>query len=120
MGRANIYSNITTLYHYTDISTAKLDDQSKTVLQDMTLEDILKGRLNEKSYLFFCKKIVRCMVGKVKVRGKSMHTKLSNYCTAMDEAFALICVINSWNVWKDMYFNNSADKDTITTAYTTG
>jgi hypothetical protein len=115
-----MYSNIATMCYKTDISAAKVDEETVEILRNMTLEDILEGRSKETSYLFFCKHFIRCVVGKVKFRDKSMHTKLSNYCTPTDEAFALICAINSWNVWKNMYFNDGADRGNVKTTYTTG
>ena len=57
-------------------------------------------RSNEKAFFQFCDHILSCVVGK-KLWDKSMGVKhMSGIATTTDEAWALLVLENSWDVWK--------------------
>ena len=64
------------------------------------IEDFLQMRSNEKAFFQFCDHILPCVVGK-KLWDKSMGVKhMSGIATTTDEAWALLVLENSWDVWK--------------------
>ena len=66
------------------------------------IDEFLEMRDNKKAFTLFCDRILPCVVG------RSMWDKLvdrvgvSKFATATDEAWAIVVMENSWDLWKQM------------------
>ena len=64
--------------------------------------NILKGRENVEAYGLFLDKFCSCVCGKIYYRKNVGRKLLSDWLTPEDEAFARLCLVNSWDSWCDM------------------
>jgi len=65
------------------------------------LRKILEGRTNAEEYGLFFDRFCKCVCGKTKYRKNVGHKLLSQWVTPEDEAFARVCLVNSWRSWAD-------------------
>ena len=68
----------------------------------LDLRKILEGRQHAKDYSLFFDWFGKCVCGKTKYRKNVGHKLLSQWLTPEDEAFARVCLVNSWKAWTDM------------------
>ena len=69
-------------------------------------DDIQEMRENEETYKIFCNKLLPCIVGKNEWNKLCWQIHVSKIATISDEAFTILLLENSWDVWKEM-----ADRD---------
>ncbi len=75
------------------------------------LDDIFEmGRNTKGAYTLFCNHVLSAVVGKNVWKAKCAGFAVSNIATISDEAFALVLLVNSWDVWSDT--TNSGDSKT--------
>ncbi len=72
-------------------------------LNDMMRSDVV-------SYAKFSEVVLSCVVGKTSWKMNSGTRKLSEFVTVSDEAFGLLLMFNSWEVWKMMSENAKEGK----------
>jgi hypothetical protein len=68
----------------------------------LDLRKILEGRQHAEEYGLFFDWFGKCVCGKTKYRKNVGHKPLSQWLTPEDEAFARVCLVNSWKAWADM------------------
>jgi len=66
------------------------------------LEDYKKLRQNPECFKQLCDEFMPCVVGRSKWCAESYHKELSQIATATDEAWVLLVLENSWDLWKQM------------------
>jgi hypothetical protein len=66
------------------------------------LKDIFEMRKNtNEAYTLFCDNVLSAVVGKNVWKAKCAGFTVSNIATISDKAFALVLLVNSWDVWSD-------------------
>jgi hypothetical protein len=69
------------------------------------LDKLMAMRANTESYILFFETVVSCIIGKGTWKANAGTKKLSEFITASDEAFGLLLLENSWDVWVTMSEN---------------
>jgi hypothetical protein len=83
------------------------------------MEDVLAMRLNTNgAYSIFCENVVSQVVGKTSWKSKGHSVLMSNIATVSDEAFAVILLENSYELWKDMAGHGDDYVSKVETRYT--
>ena len=85
------------------------------------LQDVLQLRENtNEAYVVFCEKILSQVVGKAIWKEKSDTMKMSKVATVSDEAFALLILENSYELWDDLaqHDGEAGYKSQLKTLYT--
>ena len=66
------------------------------------LDDIFEmGRNTNGAYTLFCNHVLSAVVGKNVWKAKCARFAVSNIATISNKAFALVLLVNSWDVWSD-------------------
>ena len=73
-------------------------------------EEVSYPKSNRELYYDFLDELVSCVVSKVKFRQAKTEMVISKFVTISDEAFALVCLLNSYNCWCQMYLTNDMRK----------
>jgi hypothetical protein len=75
--------------------------KNKSGIQVLELRDIEKGRNNVyfSVYKTFCEKYIPCVLGKIKFKTHCYSKKLSELCTVLDEAIAILVYSNNCEQW---------------------
>ena len=68
----------------------------------LDLDDVFELRRNtDGAYTIFCDHILSAVVGKNLWKSKSAGFTISKIATVSDEAFALLLLVNSWDLWTE-------------------
>ena len=86
-------------------------------MPDLKLEIMMK-RQNEKAYTTFCETVLPMVIGKNVWRHKCYTQLLSEYVSVSDEAFALLLLENSWEMWKHQAEQDENKTTVFKTKYT--
>ena len=66
------------------------------------IEDVFDLRKDTNgAYTLFCDHVLAAVVGKSLWKTKSVGLRISTIATVSDEAFALLLLLNSWDVWNE-------------------
>jgi hypothetical protein len=82
--------------HYCVLCTEHYKDGN-----EITMEQVLRARENIEDFTLFCDTFMSNVVGRNIYNSKVGEARMSKIATVGDEAFALVCVENSIERWKD-------------------
>lgn len=73
----------------------------------------MQMRENEDAYEQFCKEFLPCIVGKTLWDKESALVEISKIASATDEAWGLLLLENSWDLWKAMAVRQESGEATV-------
>jgi hypothetical protein len=78
---------------------------TKDMHADGSLPDLAiieQGRKNQATYTMYCSRFVQGVIGHTAFKTGCVTMKLSEYCSASDEAMTFLILANNWQPWSKM------------------